>query len=253
MQESKTSIRTLIVEDEPHMRRYMCEMLAGDNRVVVVGEAFSGSDAVEKIRNLSPDLVFLDIQLPECDGFDIIEKIGLDHMPAVVFVTAYGEYALRAFEVDAIDYLCKPFDHDRLSASVDRAIRFLKLRNSKPSNLTSVTDFKNHWAARIGINEKRGIIFIPVENILWIEAADKYVIIHAIDGKHISRKTIQAIQETLDPKQFVRIHRSVIVRKAVIRGLQPLLHGDYIVKLNDGSELRLSRRFRSSFFKQMSC
>jgi two-component system, LytTR family, response regulator len=251
---SDAQVRTLIVEDEPHARHYLRELLAGEPGVAIVGEAASGAEGSDLVRTLSPDLVFLDIQMPDLSGFDLIAEIGVENMPAFVFVTAYSEYAVRAFEVEAVDYLCKPFDRDRLSASLERAMRRLHLRNSQvtENGRGAVHAKPDSWLLRIPIKEKNGIVFVPVDAILWIEAADKYIEIHTADRTYLARETIQSLEENLDPKQFVRIHRSAIVRKAAVRGLHPLFHGDYLVRLNNGTELTLSRNFRESFFTQIS-
>jgi two-component system, LytTR family, response regulator len=254
MIDPQAAVRTLIVEDEPHARHYLRELLAGEPDVAIVGEASSGAEGADLIREVSPDLVFLDIQMPDLTGFDVIAEIGVEKMPAFVFVTAYNEYAVRAFEVEAVDYLCKPFDRDRLAASLERAMRRLQLRNTDAAEngVTALQDKTQRWVSRIPIKEKNGIIFVPVEGILWIEAADKYVELHTADRTYLARQTIQSLEESLDPKQFVRIHRSTIVRKAVVRGLHPLFHGDYLMRLSNGTELTLSRNFRESFFTQMS-
>lgn len=254
MPTTQTIMRAVLVEDEPHARQYLRDLLADEAGVTVVGEASSGAEGVNLIRKLLPDLVFLDVQMPELDGFNVIEEIGAEHMPAFVFVTAYSEYAVRAFEVDAVDYLCKPFDRDRLVVSLERAMKSLDTRNGRVmAELDKATDIEaNHWVSRVTIRDEKGITFVPVEQILWIEAANKYAVIHTPDGTHITRQTIQSLHQSLDPKQFVRIHRSTLVRKAVVRGLHPLFHGDYIVKLKNGTELTLSRNFRQEFFRQMS-
>jgi two-component system, LytTR family, response regulator len=247
-------VRTLIVEDEPHARHYLRELLASEPEVAIVGQAASGAEGADLIRKVSPDLVFLDIQMPDLTGFDLIAEIGVEKMPAFVFVTAYSEFAVRAFEVEAVDYLCKPFDRDRLAASLERAMRRLQLRNAEvaENGLGALPSKTDPWLSRIPIKVKNGIIFIPVDGILWIEAADKYVELHTAERNYLARQTIQSLDESLDPKQFVRIHRSTIVRKAAVRGLHPLFHGDYLVRLNNGTELTLSRNFRESFFTQMS-
>jgi two-component system LytT family response regulator len=253
MIDSQAPVRTLIVEDEPHARHYLRELLTSESEVAIVGEASNGREGADLIRKLSPDLVFLDIQMPDLSGFDLIAEIGVDKMPAFVFVTAYSEFAVRAFEVEAVDYLCKPFDRDRLTASLERAIRRLHLENTTADNGVGASqDEPGAWLLRIPIKERNGIVFVPVDGILWIEAKDKYVELHTPDRTYLARQTIQSLEESLDPKQFVRIHRSTIVRKAAVRGLHPLFRGDYLLKLNNGTELTLSRNFRESFFAQMS-
>lgn len=254
MIDAQTPMRTLIVEDEPHARHYLRELLAGEQEVAIVGEAASGTEGANLIRKVSPDLVFLDIQMPDLSGFDLIAEVGVDKMPAFVFVTAYSEFAVRAFEVEAVDYLCKPFDRERLSASLERALRRLdsQLARATGNGRGALRGKSDPWLSRIPIKERNGIIFVPVDGLLWIDAADKYVELHTADRTYLARQTIQSLEETLDPRQFVRIHRSTIVRKAAVRGLHPLFHGDYLVRLNNGTELTLSRNFRESFFTQMS-
>jgi two-component system, LytTR family, response regulator len=254
MIDAQAPMRTLIVEDEPHARHYLRQLLADEPAVAIVGEASGGTEGANLIHKVSPDLVFLDVQMPDLNGFDVIAKIGVEKMPAFVFVTAYSEFAVRAFEVEAVDYLCKPFDRERLSASLERAIRRLDLQNAKATGngLGALRDESDGCLSRIPIKEKNGIIFVLVDGILWIEAADKYVELHTADRTYLARQTIQSLEETLDPKHFVRIHRSTIVRKAAVRGLHPLFHGDYLVRLTNGTELTLSRNFREWFFTQMS-
>lgn len=253
MSQPQENIRTLLVEDELHTRRYMRELLAAESDIVVIGEASSGSEGARQIHALAPDLVFLDVQMPELDGFEMIGRIGVNRMPAFIFVTGYSNYALRAFEVEALDYICKPFDRDRLLASLDRARRHIRLRRERAEDHREAEQKIRQEFSRIQIHEKDGITFVPIENILWIEAADKYVLIHTTSGTHTVRQTIHSLEGKLDPKQFVRIHRSMVVRKAAVRGLHPLFHGDYIINLIDGTELRLTRSFRESFFSQMGC
>jgi len=238
-------MRALIVDDEPHARRYLSELLDGDTDVLVVGEASTGAEGIEKIGSLSPDVVFLDIHMPDLDGFHLVESIELPRLPLFVFVTGYSQYAVRAFEIEAVDYLCKPFDKERLLTALERANRRLNLKE------VPIEKNESRWLSRLSIRDENGVLFVPVDQILWIEAANKYVVVHTTDGTHISRQTIQSLQDKLDPEQFVRIHRSTVVRKSAVRGLHPLFHGDYIVKLVSGAEVTLSRSFRASFFHEM--
>lgn len=241
-------MRSLIVDDEPHARRYLCELLDGELDVVIVGEGSTGVEGLDLARKLSPDLVFLDIQMPGLDGFELVGQLEIEQMPVFILVTGYSEYAVKAFEIEAVDYLCKPFDKERLAISLERAMRRLNMRNAISADETKA----DRWLSRVAVKEENGIVFVPVEQILWIEAANKYVVVHATDREHIVRQTIQSLEDRLDPAQFVRVHRSILVRKAAVRGLHPLFHGDYIVKLINGAELTLSRNFRASFFNQMS-
>src|SRR5271170_1500711 len=237
--------RVLIVEDEAHARHYLRELLEGEPHVEVVGETSDGVQGAQQIRELLPDIVFVDIQMPGLDGFGMIDQIaGSSRPPLFVFVTSYSEYAVRAFEIEAVDYLCEPFDKERLSTSIERAIR--RLNSAAPSCGGSP------WLTRLSIKDDERILFVPVDEIIWIEAANKYVVVYTPGGSHILRQTIQGLEDQLNPREFVRTHRSTLVRKAAVRGLHPLFHGDYIVKLVNGAEVTLSRSFRGSFFREMS-
>jgi two-component system LytT family response regulator len=242
---AQTPMRALIVDDEPHARRYLSELLEDETDVLAVGEASCGAEGIEQIGRLLPDIVFLDIQMPDLDGLDLVERLESSNLPLFVFVTGYSEYAVRAFEVEAVDYLCKPFDKERLLTAVERAHRRLNLTE------VAVESDENRWLSRLSIRVESGFVFVPIDHILWIEVANKYVVVHTAAGTHIARQTIQSLQDKLDPKQFVRIHRSTVVRKSAVRGLHPLFHGDYIVKLANGAEVTLSRNFRASFFHEM--
>jgi two-component system, LytTR family, response regulator len=236
--------RVLIVEDEEHARRYLRELLEDEPQIEVVGESSNGVQGVQQIRELSPDIVFVDVQMPGLDGFGMIDQIVEIRLPLFVFVTGYEEYAIKAFEIEAVDYLCKPFDKERLSLSVERALR--RLNSVAPDTAES------QWLSRLSIKDDERILFVPVDEIIWIEAANKYVVIHTPDGTHISRQTIQGLEEKLNPREFARTHRSTLVRKAAVRGMHPLFHGDYIIRLANGDEAPLSRSFRESFFREMS-
>lgn len=236
--------RVLIVEDEAHARHYLRELLEGEPLVEVVGESSNGIQGAQQIRELAPDLVFVDIQMPGLDGFGMIDQLAQSSPPLFVFVTSYSEYAVRAFEIEAVDYLCKPFDKERLATSIERAIR--RLNSAVPAAPGS------QWLTRLSIKDDERILFVPVDEIIWIEAANKYVVVYTSTGSHISRQTIQGLEDQLNPREFVRTHRSTLVRKAAVRGLHPLFHGDYIVKLVNGAEVTLSRSFRASFFREMS-
>lgn len=238
-------MRALIVDDEPHARRYLAELLECETDIRIVGEASSGAEGIEQIGALLPDIVFLDIQMPDLDGLSLVERIESPGLPLFIFVTGYSEYAVRAFEVEAVDYLCKPFDKERLLIALERAHRRINL------NEVTVGNDEGRWLSRLSIRDENGFVFVPVDQILWIQAANKYVVVYTAGGTHIARQTIQGLQDKLDPKQFVRIHRSTVVRKSAVRGLHPLFHGDYIVKLVNGAEVTLSRSFRASFFHEM--
>src|SRR5580658_3541968 len=169
-----TPIRALIIDDEPHARRYLRELLGGEKDVVIAGEAESGVEGVDLIRKLTPDIAFLDIQMPGLGGFEMIQQVEIERRPIFIFVTGYSEYAVKAFEVEAVDYLCKPFDKERLSISLERAVRRLGARDAGPGGDAN----GDRWLSRLAIREETGIVFVPVEQVLWIEAANKYVVIH---------------------------------------------------------------------------
>jgi two-component system, LytTR family, response regulator len=236
--------RVVIVEDEEHARRYLRELLKDEPELEIVGESSNGVQGIEQIRELSPDIVFVDIQMPDLDGFGMIDQIALTRPPLFVFVTGYSEYAVKAFEIEAVDYLCKPFDKERLSVSVERALRRLYMPAPSAGD--------GRWLSRLSIRGEDRVVFLPVDEIVWIEAANKYVVIHTATGTHISRQTIQGLEDKLDPREFVRTHRSTLVRKSAVRALHPLFYGDYILKLVNGAEITLSRSFRGSFFREMS-
>jgi two-component system, LytTR family, response regulator len=241
----QTPMRALIVDDEPHARRYLKELLDGETDVQIAGEASNGAEGIEQIAALSPDVVFLDVQMPDLDGFQLVERIEPMRLPLFIFVTGYSEYAVKAFEIEAVDYLCKPFDKERLLSALERTRRRMTLSDDTSENDDS------RWLSRLSIRNDSGFLFVPVDQILWIEAANKYVVVHTSSATHIARQTIQSLQNKLDPGQFVRIHRSTVVRKSAVRGLHPLFHGDYIVKLVNGAEVTLSRSFRAAFFHEM--
>jgi two-component system, LytTR family, response regulator len=241
---TSTPARVLIVEDEEHARRYLRELLEDDPQVEVVGECANGAQGLEQIQATSPDIVFVDIQMPGVDGFGMIDRLAAERSPLFIFVTGYSEYAVKAFEVEAVDYLCKPFDKERLSVSIERALRRLNSTDSGAS--------QSPWLSRLSIKDDERIVFLPVDEIVWVEAANKYVVIHTATGTHICRHTIQGLEDRLNPREFVRTHRSTLVRKSAVRGLHPLFHGDYAVRLVNGAEVTLSRSFRGSFFREMS-
>lgn len=239
-----TPARVIIVEDESHARRYLRELLESDPRIDVVGESSNGISGLRQIESLHPDIAFVDIQMPDLDGFGMIARIGGVEPPLLVFVTGYDDYAVKAFEIEAVDYLCKPFDKDRLAVAIERALRRL--------NAAPLDGGESEWLTTVQIKQDGQITWLPISEIVWIEAANKYVVIYTTSGSHILRDTIQGLENRLDPREFLRTHRSALVRKGAVKGLCPLPHGDYIVKLTNGAEAPLSRGFRASFFRAMS-
>ena len=240
--------RILIVDDEPLARERIRTLLAERTDVETVGECRDGQEAVEAIHSLAPDLVFLDVQMPELDGFGVIEAVGAEAMPAVIFVTAYDQHALRAFEVHALDYLLKPFDIERFNEALDRALRLLDHRSDAVSQklarlLDDLGTAPSHLD-RLMIKSRARIYFVRVDEIDWIEAAGNYLRLHTGTDTHLLRQTMTRMEDQLDPNQFIRIHRSTIVNVDRVKELQSLFSGDYEVTLTDGTKLTLSRSYR---------
>jgi two-component system, LytTR family, response regulator len=223
-----TRVRALIVDDEPLARTRLQRLLRARADVEVVGSAATADEAVEKITELAPDLIFLDIQMPGLGGFDVLRQIGGSGRPFVIFTTAHAQYALRAFEVHALDYLLKPFDEERLNASLDRALPMIG---------------GSEWTERFIVKSAGRIMFLRADEIAWIAAADNYVYLHVNGGSHLVRDSLKAMEKKLDPERFARVHRSAIVNLSSIAELKPLDHGDYEVTLRDGTRLIATRKF----------
>jgi two-component system LytT family response regulator len=242
-------IRVLIVDDEPLARGVLREMLQSDPDVVIVGECSNGKEAVEAIKELSPELLFLDIQMPEMGGFEVLDALSEGQTPHLVFVTAYDQYAVRAFEVHALDYILKPFDRERFEASWQRAkAQLQRERNGgvEQKILSLLEDLKagTKYLERLVIKSSGRIYFLETNEIDWIQAEGNYVSVHTGKKSHLLRETISSLENQLDPKKFLRIHRSAIVRIDRIKELQPWFHGEYHIVLNDGTQLTLSRNYR---------
>jgi two-component system, LytTR family, response regulator len=243
-------IRALIVDDEPLARERMRTLLGAEADVDVVGEARDGVEAVEAILSQSPDLVFLDVHMPKLDGFEVIQTVGLDRMPPVVFVTAYDQHALRAFEVQALDYLLKPFDSDRFQSALKRVRRQIDSQESGDLGrrlLALVRDLKSERpprSDRLVVKSGGRLFFLRADEIDWIEAAGNYVRLHVGAEGHLLRETMNSIESRLNPETFFRIHRSHIVNIERIKELQPWFNGEYVVILRNGARLTLSRGYR---------
>ncbi|HET7462239.1 MAG TPA: LytTR family DNA-binding domain-containing protein [Longimicrobium sp.] len=263
-------VRVAVVDDEPLARRTLRVLLDPVDGVEVVGEAGNGAEAVELIRGAAPDLVFLDVQMPEMDGFQVLKALG-PAAPAVVFVTAFDEHAVSAFDANAADYLLKPFDDDRFHRALARArarIGDARVRElaSRLANLLSPADAAAPaplatpaatpaasappaaapagYAERIVVKKNHRVTLLDTATIDWIEASDYVVRIHAGPAVHVLREPIADLEKRLDPRRFFRVHRSTIVNLASVKELQPLFHGEYVVIMRDGTELRLSRSRR---------
>jgi two-component system LytT family response regulator len=246
-------IRALIVDDEPLARRTIRELLRDDPDVNVVGECNSGREAVESIHRQPPDLLFLDIQMPGMNGFDVLSRIELERIPAIIFVTAYDAYALKAFDVHALDYLLKPFTDERFKEALARAKSHVELREvrglaqSLRAFLGERADAEPEPASREGFITRFAVklggrvIFVKPADVDWIEADNYYIKLHVGDKNYLLRLSMKELEERLDPKSFWRIHRSAIINLERVKELRQHPNGEYAAILKDGTELKLSR------------
>ena len=241
-------IRALIVDDEPLARRRIRRMLAHHADVEIIGDSANGRDAILMIRDQAPDLVFLDVLMPEMDGFAVLESLDAEAMPLIIFVTAYDQYALRAFDVYALDYLLKPFDRQRFDKALQRAkARLANERsdiNQRALALLEELRAQSSHIERIVIKSGGRAFFLKTDEIDWVEAEGKYVRLHVGKESYLVREAISSLEAQLDSKKFLRIHRSTIVNIDRVRELQPWFHNEYRVILRDGTELMLSRSCR---------
>jgi len=233
-------IRALIVDDEPLARSNLAVLLRMDPEIGIVGECGSGAEALGEVRVANPDLLFLDVQMPECDGFDVLELLGSELPPAIVFVTAYDQYALRAFEAGALDYLLKPFDNARFELALSRAKQRIRLGRDRSQKLE-----------RVVIKNAGELCFVKTSEIDWIEAADYYACLHVGSRSHLLRRSLSDLEQDLDPNVFCRVHRSSIVNLERVRGLKLTPDGEYDVLLESGIRVRLSRRYRKHLQERM--
>jgi two-component system, LytTR family, response regulator len=247
-------IRTLIVDDEPAARDGMRHLLAADPEIVLAGECTNGREAAAAIRDTAPDLVFLDVQMPGLDGFGVLREVGLDRAPAVVFVTAFDQYALRAFDVHALDYLLKPFTDDRFRQSLERAKQLVRQGRlgDLSRKLAALLDHDEpapaqpRYLDRLVVKSGGKVTLLPVGEIEWIDAEGDYVRIHVGKTWHLLRETMKNLEDQLDSARFVRIHRSTIVNLEKVKELQPFFRGEYVVVLHNGTTLKLSRGYRDN-------
>ena len=242
-------INTLIVDDEPLARDRVKRFLRDEHDIKIIGECGNGKEAVAAIKEQRPDLVFLDIQMPEKNGFEVVKALDEKHMPAVIFVTAYDQYALQAFDVHALDYLLKPFNRDRLHKAVTHARDQIETRrignlDERLSSLIKDLRSDRKYLERLVVKSVGRVFFLKVEEIDWIEAAGNYVKLHSGREAHMIRETMNGIEAKLDPDKFFRIHRSTVVNIDRIKELHPMFSGDYAVILRNGTELALSRNYR---------
>lgn len=245
------TLRALVVDDEVLARKALLRLLKNEPDITVAGQCGDGESAVEAIRRLRPDLVFLDVQMPEMDGFSVVEAVGPQQMPVTIFVTAFDRYALRAFDANAVDYLLKPFVPDRLGRALARARDRCAGRQDADAaqrlfSLLERTRFQTDYAQRLTVSVRGRILFVDVADIDWIEAEGNYARLHAARRVYDVRETLQALTEKLDPRDFVRIHRSTIVNIHRVREVQPWFQGSHVVLLESGEELRMSRYQRDA-------
>jgi two-component system LytT family response regulator len=247
-------IRTLIVDDEPLARRNLRVLLEKDPQIEIVEECRNGREAVKAINTLSPDLIFLDIQMPEMDGFDVLEHVGPEHIQAIIFVTAFDQYALKAFDVHALDYLLKPFDDERFAHALKRAKAQIEAHeiNRLSKRLLALLEERESerkvdqqdYLTRLMIKDSGRVRLLKVDEIDFVEADGNYAKLHAGRTTHLLREKMNDLEGRLDPARFVRIHRSIIVNLDRIKEMHPHFNGDYIVVLQDGRQLRMSRTRR---------
>lgn len=263
-------LRTLIVDDEALARRGLCLRLRDIPDVEIVGECANGRQALKAIQELDPDLIFLDIQMPGINGFEVVQNLQQDHMPAVVFVTAYDRYAIKAFDVFALDYILKPADDAHLLRALDRARHHLRnkqalcdkhkllamigeLTGKAPAELgdwlAGANDTADPYPDKIAIKDGDVITLLPVTEIAWIDAAGDYMCVHAGDAVHIMRTTMKALETRLDPALFQRIHRSTIVNVKCVRSISPHMNGEYHLLLEGGMRLKMSRNYKDCLEK----
>jgi two-component system LytT family response regulator len=247
-QRSQSKIRVVIVDDESPARRKIQRFLSGEPEFEVIAEASSGLQAAEIINQETPDLIFLDVQMPGMNGFQVIEALTVQPLPQVVFTTAFDQFALRAFEVHALDYLLKPFEQARFKSVLELAKQRIAQQNHNEltETLTRLLDElreRPKFAERLLVNTGQRAILLPVAQIDWIEAAKNYVNLHVGKETYLMRGTLDGLQQKLNPAQFVRVNRSTIVNLESIKELQPWFHGEYRIILTDGKELSWSRRF----------
>ncbi len=244
------SIRTLVVDDEALGRRKILRFLADDPQVELLGDYEGGDEAVQAIRTLKPDLLFLDIRMPVLDGFEILRATAGACSPTVIFVTAYDDHAIHAFEVHAFDYLLKPFDRSRFCDALSRAKEQVWLRHSpSPQAMPARDTASTRNSLMVKCNGR--ITFLRAEEIDWIEAERDYVCLHTASRKCLVREKISELEAGFAPEHFVRIHRSTIVAVNRIKELRPLLYGEYAVILHDGTQLTMSRSYREKVFHRL--
>lgn len=247
------SISALIVDDEPLARKGVAQLLEDVDDVTIVGEAADGTQAVRQIEEHAPDLVFLDVQMPEMTGLEVVREVGVDQIPVTIFVTAYDEYAIDAFDAHALDYLLKPIDEERFAEALDRARTQIQqaeadalgdqLRGLLRQYADTEAQEADECIERFTIRSRNRIYFVEAEEVQWIESEGDYVALHDGEETHLVRKTMKELEERLDPNRFVRVHRSYIVNTEYVEELRPLKHGTYRLIMQSGTPLKSSRGY----------
>jgi two-component system, LytTR family, response regulator len=259
---ARAKMKILVVDDEPLARARIIDLLSGRPETEIAGQAESGAEAVDLIRRLRPDLVFLDIQMPELDGFGVVDAVGPNRNPIYIFITAYDRFALQAFEVHAFDYILKPIDPVRFDEAFRRAVARWRGESDGDAaggtyaeavdKLLAGVRGEGRLPERIAVRSKGGIRFVRADEVDWIEAASNYAVLHAGPAEHVVRTTMADLEKRLDPRKFVRAHRSAIVNLEAVREIQPLFHGDSVLLLRGGARVTLGRAFREKVLQSLS-
>ncbi|MBX7174039.1 MAG: LytTR family DNA-binding domain-containing protein [Pyrinomonadaceae bacterium] len=260
MSEAKQNYRVIVVDDEPLARLNLCALIKKDDELEIIKECENGYEAISAIETLAPDIVFLDVQMPEINGFQVLEQVDLSKIPALIFVTAYDQYAIKAFEFSALDYLLKPVEESRFQKAVGQAKFFLQQRDLSSLSQRLISLLENNktppktqpiFLERIVIKSIGKVLFLPVSEIEWIEADDYYVKIHTAEQSHLLRESMNELEKSLDPNQFQRIHRSIIVNLSLIKQIQTDFQNKSVVILQNGKKLKMSRP-RQELIERMS-
>jgi len=253
------TITALVVDDEPIARRAIIRLLKADPEIELLDECGDGEAAVRAIRHHSPDLVFLDVQMPAITGMDVVATIGAAHMPATVFVTAYEQYAVRAFEANAVDYLVKPFSRERFGETLLRVKRRVATRGmqgdpslSQIMQALDALNLRDRYLQRLPVRVGEHIAFVNVDDIVWIKASGNTVLLHLADRVHEMRETMTSLAERLDPRHFARVHRSAIINTRKVQAIHPWFNGHHVVTMDTGQKLRMSRYQHEAFLRLVS-
>lgn len=252
---ANNSIKVLVIDDESLARDLIIELLKDFDDFQIIGECSDGLDAVKTIEKLRPDLIFLDVQMPMLNGLEVLERLKDSYLPEIIFVTAYDNYAIRAFDFHAIDYLLKPISRNRFEQAVQHAKERISQQNNSETKEQLFALLENHqnklpYLQRIFVKENGKITLLEPETINWIEADDKYLHLHTANKNHLIRQTLNSIEAELNPNIFLRIHRSIIVNLTRVKEIHPLFNGEYVLILHDKTKLTLSRNYKNRFFER---